>query len=59
MTKTKHSSIFPLIYIRSQSSIDSTNGFAFVPHVPHDVNKDPEQKSMRDLRNDIIVKIND
>lgn len=38
----------------SQSSIDSTNGFAFVPHVPHDVNKDLEQKSMRDLRNDII-----
>ena len=55
MTKTKHSSIFPLIYIRSQSSIDSTNGFAFVPH---DVNKDSEQNSMRDLRNDIIVKIN-
>lgn len=38
----------------SQSSIDSTNGFAFVPHVSHDVNKDLEQKPMRDLRNDII-----
>lgn len=37
---------------RSQSSIDSTNGFSFVAH---DLNKEFEQKSMREYRNDINV----
>ncbi|CAF1277635.1 unnamed protein product [Rotaria sordida] len=36
----------------SQSSLDSANGFALVPH---DVNKDLEQKSMREYRNDINI----
>ncbi|CAF3336276.1 unnamed protein product [Rotaria sp. Silwood1] len=36
----------------SQSSLDSTNGFAFVAH---DLNKDIEQKSMREYRNDINI----
>ena len=40
---------------RSQSSLDSTNGFAFVAH---DLNKDIEQKSMREYRNDVNVKQN-
>jgi hypothetical protein len=39
--------------IRSQSSLDSTNSFAFVAP---DLNKDLEQKSMREHRNDINVK---
>ncbi|UJR25442.1 hypothetical protein I4U23_006789 [Adineta vaga] len=36
----------------SQSSLDSTNSFAFVAH---DLNKDSEQKSMREYRNDINI----
>ncbi|CAF0729045.1 unnamed protein product [Rotaria sp. Silwood1] len=36
----------------SQSSLDSTNGFAFVAH---DLNKDIEQKSMREYRIDINI----
>jgi hypothetical protein len=42
-----------LYLIRSQSSLDSTNGFAFVAH---DLNKDLEQKSIREYRNDINVR---
>lgn len=37
---------------RSQSSLDSANGFALVAH---DLNKDLEQKSMREYRNDVNV----
>ncbi|CAF1642937.1 unnamed protein product [Rotaria magnacalcarata] len=36
----------------SQSSLDSTNGFSFVAH---DLNKDFEQKSMREYRNDVNI----
>ena len=42
--------------LRSQSSLDSTNGFAFVAH---DMNKDLEQKTMREYRNDLNVSEND
>ncbi len=42
-----------LYILRSQSSLDSTNGFAFVAN---DLNKDLEQKTMREYRNDINVK---
>jgi hypothetical protein len=37
---------------RSQSSLDSNNGFAFVAQ---DSNKDLEQKTMREYRNDVNV----
>ena len=43
-----------LYILRSQSSLDSTNGFAVVAS---DLNKDLEHKSMCEYRNDINVKI--
>ena len=46
---------FFLLYnvTRSQSSLDSANGFAVVPSDP--MHKDHEQKSMREYRNDVNV----
>ena len=43
-----------LSFVRSQSSLDSTNSFAFVAP---DLSKDPEHKSSREYRNEINVRL--